>query len=166
MQCFGRRVCQLTCNLFDIRNIYMLHFVIQPTHVPQVPEPKINLKYTYVKEILSDYTRAIHQSTTINSSDLSVTSPTSQLILQAFRRSTYVTAHSPTLSSLYLRQNSFTNSSVASPTSQFILQLFFRFSYITGFSLTSPGEVPMKERKICIYSGICASAARLAECQP
>ena len=78
-------------------------------------------------------------------SKLSVTSPTSQLflILQAFRHFTYVTAHSPTLPSLYLRHNSFSNSSVASPTSQLILQPFFRLSYVTGFSLTSPGEPPM-----------------------
>ena len=60
-----------------------------------------------------------------------------------FRHFTYVTAHSPTLPSLYLRHNSFFNSSVASPTSQFILQPFFRFSYVTGSSLTSPGEPPM-----------------------
>ena len=62
---------------------------------------------------------------------------------EPFRHFTYVTAHSPTLPSLYLRHNSFSNSSVASPTSQFILQPFFRFSYVTGSSLTSPGEPPM-----------------------
>ena len=60
----------------------------------------------------------------------------------AFRRFTYVIAHSPTLPLLYLRHSSFSNPSVASPTSQFILQPFFRFSYLTGFSLTSPGEPP------------------------
>ena len=49
-------------------------------------------------------------------SKLSITSPTSQLILQPFPRITYVTTHSPTL---------------LSPL------------YITGFSLTSPGEPPM-----------------------
>ena len=65
------------------------------------------------------------------------------LILQALHRFTYVTAHSPTLPSLYLRHSSFSNSSVASPTSQLILQPFYRFSYVTGFSLTSPGEPPM-----------------------
>ena len=57
---------------------------------------------------------------------------------------TYVTAHSSTLSSLYLHYNSF---SVASPTSQLILQPFFRFSHITGFSLISAGEPPM----VCRY---------------
>ena len=65
------------------------------------------------------------------------------LILQAFRHFTYVTGHSPTLPSLYLRHNSFSNPSVASPTSQLILQSFFHLSYVTGFSLTSPGEPPM-----------------------
>ena len=76
-------------------------------------------------------------------SNLSVTSPTSLLILQPFRHFTYVTARSPTLPSLYLRHISFSNPSVASPTSQLILQPFFRFSYATGSSLTSPGEPPV-----------------------
>ena len=56
-----------------------------------------------------------------------------ELILQPFRHFTYVTAHSPILSSLYLLHSSFYNPSVASPTSQLILQPFFRFSYVTGF---------------------------------
>ena len=51
-------------------------------------------------------------------SNLSVTSPTSQLILQRFRRFTYATAHSPTLPLLHLRHSSFSNPSFASPTSQ------------------------------------------------
>ena len=76
-------------------------------------------------------------------SNLSVTSPKSQLILQPFPRFTYVTAHSPTLPSLYLRHSTFSNPSVASPTSQLILRPFFRLSYVTGSSLTSPGEPPM-----------------------
>ena len=72
----------------------------------------------------------------------SVTSPTSQLIIQPFRHFTYVTAHSPILLSLYLRHSSFSNllslhlrhssfsnTSVASPTSQLILQHFFSFFY-------------------------------------
>ena len=53
------------------------------------------------------------------------------LILQPFQHFTYVTVHSPTLPSLYLRHSSFSNPSVASPTSQLILQPFFRFSYVT-----------------------------------
>ena len=54
----------------------------------------------------------------ISISNLSVTSSTSQLILQLFSRFTYVTAHSPTLPLLHLRHNSFSNPSFASPTSQ------------------------------------------------
>ena len=89
----------------------------------------------------------VTESLELNSfSKLSVTSPTSQLILilQAFHHFTYVTGHSPTLPLLYLQNNSFSNPSIASPMSQLILQPFFRLSYVTGFSLTSPGEPPMK----------------------
>ena len=71
-------------------------------------------------------------------SNLSVTSPTSQLILQPFRRFTYVTTHSPTLPLLQLRHSSFSNPSVASPTSQLILQHFRRFTYVTTYSPTLP----------------------------
>ena len=70
------------------------------------------------------------------------------------RHFTYVTVHSPTLPSLYLRHSSFSNPSVASPRSQLILQPFFRISYDTGSSLTSPGEPPMDCEYVdhCIYS--------------
>ena len=51
-------------------------------------------------------------------SKLSVTSPTSQPILQPLRRFTYVTAHSPTLPLLHLRHSSLCKPSFASPTSQ------------------------------------------------
>ena len=51
-------------------------------------------------------------------SKLSVTSPTSQLILQPFPRFTYFTAHSPTLPLLRLRHSSFSSPSFASTTSQ------------------------------------------------
>ena len=51
-------------------------------------------------------------------SNLSVTSPTSQLILQPFRRFTYITAHYPTLLLLHLRHGSFSNPSFASRTPQ------------------------------------------------
>ena len=47
----------------------------------------------------------------------SVTSPMSQLILHSFRRSTYVTDHSPTLPLLHPRHSSFSNPSFVSPTS-------------------------------------------------
>ena len=65
--------------------------------------------------------------------------------LQTFRHFTYVTTHSPTLPSLYLRHSSFSSPSVASPTSQFIHQPFFRFSYVTSSSLNSAGERPMTD---------------------
>ena len=51
-------------------------------------------------------------------SNISFTSPTSQLIHQPFHRFIYVTAHSQTLPLLYLRHSSFPNPSFASPTSQ------------------------------------------------
>ena len=57
-----------------------------------------------------------------------------ELILQAFRHFTYVTAHSPTLPSLYLHHSSFSNPCVASPTSQLILQPFRCFTYVTAHS--------------------------------
>ena len=64
------------------------------------------------------------QSQQSSFSNLSVVSHTSQLILQPFRRFTYVTAHSPTLSLLHLRHTH-------SPT---LLSLFLRhrlFTYVT-----------------------------------
>ena len=70
----------------------------------------------------------------------SVASPTLQLILQPFRHFTYITAHFPTLPSLYIHHSSFSNPSVSSPSSQIIPQPFFCFSYITSSSLNSPGE--------------------------
>ena len=71
-------------------------------------------------------------------SNLSVTSPTSQLILQPFRRFTYVTAHSPTLPLLHLLHSSFSKH-------------FFRFSYVTSSSLNSPGE-------LCSFSNLSVSS--------
>ena len=67
-------------------------------------------------------------------SNLSVTSPTLQLILQPLRHFAYVTTHSPTLPSLYLRHSSFSYPSVSLPTSQLILQPFRRFTYVTAHS--------------------------------
>ena len=90
-------------------------------------------------------------------SNLSVTSRTSQLILQPIPRFTYVSihsptlpllhichssfyntsfAHSPTFPSLHLRHSSFSNPSVALPTLQLILQSFHCFTYVTVHSLT------------------------------
>ena len=64
------------------------------------------------------YTTSSSQS---SFSKLSVTSTTSQLILQPFRRFTYVKAHSPTLPLFHLRHSSFSNTSFASSTSQALL---------------------------------------------
>ena len=61
-----------------------------------------------------------------------------ELILQPFRRLTYVTAHSPTFPLLHLRPSSFSNPSVALPTSQLILQPFRCFTYVTAHSPTLP----------------------------
>ena len=61
-----------------------------------------------------------------------------ELILQPFRHFTYITVHSPSLPSLYLRHSSFSNPSVTSPTSQLILQDFRRFTHVTVHSPTLP----------------------------
>ena len=71
-------------------------------------------------------------------SNLSVTSPTSQLILQPFCPFTYVRAHSPTLPLLHLCQSSFSNPSIALPTSEHILQPFHHFTYVRAHSPTLP----------------------------
>ena len=57
----------------------------------------------------------------------------SQLILQPLRLFTYIIAHSPTLPSLYLRHNSFSNPPLALPTSQLILQPLFRSAHSPNF---------------------------------
>ena len=67
-----------------------------------------------------------------------VASPTSQLILQPFRRFTNVTARSTTVPLLHLRHRHFTYVIDTSPTSQLILQLFRRFIYVTSHSTTLP----------------------------
>ena len=61
----------------------------------------------------------------------------SQLILQPIPRFTYVTAHSPVLTSLHLHHSSFSNPSATLPTSQLILQRFRCFTYVIGTSPTS-----------------------------
>ena len=68
------------------------------------------------------------------------------LILQPFRHFTYVSTHSPTLSSLHLRHNSFSNPSFASPTSQLMIRahsttfpsLRIRLNSFSNPSVTSP----------------------------
>ena len=69
---------------------------------------------------VGEVTERLENSRTHSSSlsNLSITSPMSELILQPFRRLTYVIAHSPTLPLLHLRHSSFSIPSFASPTSQ------------------------------------------------
>ena len=55
---------------------------------------------------------------------------------EPFRHFTYITTHSPTLPTLYLRHSSFSNPSVALPTSLLILQPFSCFTYVTTHSPT------------------------------
>ena len=70
-------------------------------------------------------------------SNLSVTSPTSQLIFQPFRRFTYVTVHSPTLPLLYLHNSSFSDTSFASPTSQALQLRHLASPPCCGWRITS-----------------------------
>ena len=70
-------------------------------------------------------------------SNLSVTSPTSELILQPFRCFTYVTAHYPTLLSLSLRHRLLLMSSA-----ELILQFFRHFTYVTAHSSILPSRYP------------------------
>ena len=69
---------------------------------------------------------------------ISVTSPTSQLILQPFRRFTYVTAHSPTLPLLHLLDSH-------SPTLLSLLLRHRLFTYVTwraAHAIWTYGHVP------------------------
>ena len=69
-------------------------------------------------------------------SNLFITSPMSQLILQPFCCFTYITAQSPTLLLLHLHHSSFSNPSAALPTSQLLLQPFSCCTYATPHSPT------------------------------
>ena len=85
---------------------------------------------------------------------------------ESWCRFTYVTTHSPTLPSLYLRHSSFSNPSVASPPSKFILQPFFRFSYVTSSSLNSPGEPPMIHLSLHSITHKCSPITWVEKSQP
>ena len=111
------------------------HFIYVTTHSPTLPS--LYRLTAHSPTLPSLYVR--HSSF----SNPSVSSPTSQFILQPFCCFTYVTAHSLTLPLLHLRHSPFSNPTVASPASQFILQPFFCFSYVTSSSLNTPGEPPM-----------------------
>ena len=80
-------------------------------------------------------------------SNRSVTSPTSQLILQPFRRFTYVTPHSPTLPLLHQRHSSFSNPSFASATPQ-ALHLIHLTSRPSGQSKKSSHELLIIDERI------------------
>ena len=123
------------------------HFTYVTTHSPTLPSLYLRHSSFSNPSFASPTSQALHlihlASQQSSFSNLFVTSPASQLILQPFSRFIYFTAHTPTLQSIYLRHSSFFNPSVASPMSQFILQPFFRFFYVTVSSLTSPGKLPM-----------------------
>ena len=85
------------------------------------------------------------QSQQSSLSNLSVSSPTSQLILQPFRRFNNVTAHSPTLPLLHLRHSSFSNPSFASLTSQAL-----HLIHLTGRPCNNKN--PFYSKMICIYN--------------
>ena len=82
------------------------------------PTTQLNRCFTYVTVHSPTLLSLLLRHKLCSFSNLSVISPTSQLILQPFRRFTDVTAHSPTLPLLHLRHISFSNPSFASPTSQ------------------------------------------------
>ena len=79
-----------------------------------------------------------------------------ELILQAFLHFTqaYVTAHSPTLPSLYLRHSSFSNPSLLHLRHSSFYNLSFASPTLQAPSLTSPGEPPMVfSQLVCKTSG-------------
>ena len=92
---------------------------VDPVSDPILPEKFVELSRGSNQGSLgwrSDVLTTIPNSCSF--SNLFLTSPTSQLILQPFRRFTYVTAHSPTLPLLLLCHSSFSNPSFASPASK------------------------------------------------
>ena len=104
---------------------------------------------------------------------------TSQLILQPFRRFTYVTAYSPTLPLLHLRHSSFSNPSFSSPISQalhlihlasrpcsFMLPIISATSSL--FSVFSPRETIKHEInkymiKFIIFNFFCSKITNLTQ---
>ena len=83
-------------------------------------------------------------------SNLSVTSPTSQLILQPIRRFTYITTHSQTLPLLHLRHSSFSNPFVASTSSSF-----------SNPSFASPMSQALHLTHLCSFSNISVTSPTL-----
>ena len=90
-------------------------------------------------------------------SNPSVALPTSQLILQPFRRFTYVKTHFPALPLLHLRHSLFSNPYLASPTSQALhlrhlasrpcyLPILFFFSLHNGYRSTKTSSIWVRHR--------------------
>ena len=126
-------------------------FTYVTAHAPTLPLLHLRRSLFSNPSFASPSTQALHSIHLANElcsfSNLSIISPKSQLILQPFRRFTYVTAHSPSLPLHHLRLSSFSNPSFASPTSQslhlihialLILQPFCRFTYVTAHSPILP----------------------------
>ena len=119
--------------------IVIVELILQPfSHFTCVITHSTTLPSFYLR--LSSFSNPSFSSPMSQALQLIHLNSWAELILQPFRHFTYVTTHSRTLPSLYLRHSSFSNPSVPSPTSQFILQPFFRFSCVTSSSLNSPGE--------------------------
>ena len=94
-------------------------FTYVTAHSPTIPLLHLRHSSLSKSSFASPPSQALHLILLQSSySNLSVISPTSQLILQPLCRFTYVTAHSPTLPLLHLRHSSFSYPSFASPTSQ------------------------------------------------
>ena len=87
-------------------------------------------------------------------SKLSVTSPTSQLILQPFRRFTYVTAHSPTLPLPHLRHSSFSNPSFAFLRHRLFTYVTWRAAHDVFKSTETCGSVVMYDQPPCVRLGV------------
>ena len=108
------------------------------TNSPTLPLLYLRLSSFSNPSVASPTSQFILQPFFRSFSNLSVALLTSQLIPQPFGCFTYVTAHSPTIPSLYLRHSSFSNPSVALSTPQLILQPFRCFTYVTAHSPTLP----------------------------
>ena len=118
--------------LYDRRTVHSLSLLFQILHTSVTSHVKSLLSILHRRTALysqpsivslfrAAVTILVHPRASIpyalcSFSKLSVTSPTSQLILQPFPRFTYVTTYSPTLPLLHLRHSSFSNPSFASPT--------------------------------------------------
>ena len=95
--------------------------------------------------ILQAFSHFTYVTAHSHSPKLSVTVPTSQLILQSFPRFTYVTTHSPTLPLLHLCHSSFSNPSLASLTSQ-----DFRLRHLASRPCVSVTITKFNETKKCM----------------